>query len=163
MDTESSDYNQAVSNLGSMHPDKFLIKQFSLHSENKVGRLNDLFNIMNQNEVFIMAITTIDSTDTSIIRIVVNYPQRTRKLLKENNFYFSESNVVAVELSDCTEMHKITRALIQAEININYLYPFLSRPNDKSAITLSLEEHDLAIEIMLKSNLTLLTQDDIAR
>lgn len=139
------------------------IRQLSVYSENKVGRLNELTCILGANNVHIMALSSVDSTDSAMIRIVVDYTEQAIALLEENAFAFSESEVVAVELNTEADLKKVTSALVETEINIHYIYPFLTRPGGKSALVLRLEDNDLAIDVLKAHQLKVLSQEDITR
>ncbi len=137
--------------------------QFSIYADNKVGRLNEIIRLLSNHEVHIMALSILDTTDSSIIRIITDYPDEAKKLLKENQFSFVMSDLVAVELVSTIEIEKVTHALVQAEINIHYIYPFIYRPNNTSALAISLEDNELAAETLTRHQLKLLGQNDITR
>ena len=137
--------------------------QFSIHADNKVGRLNQIIGLFSVHEVHIMALSILDTTDSSIIRIIVDYPEEAQKLLIEHQFSFVQSELLAVELASEADIKKVTSALVQAEINIHYTYPFVARPNDRSALAISLEDNDLAAETISLHQLKIIGQDDIAR
>lgn len=139
------------------------IIQFSIFTDNKVGRLNVLLRLLNKQDIHIMAITNHETTDISIIRCVVNYPDETRWLLKKNDYAFSEHELLAVELDNPGQLKLITTALMEIEMNILYLYPFLVRPHDKLAVAVRLEYNDMAYEVLNKHGLKILSQSDIAR
>lgn len=146
-------------NPGAFQP----VIQFSIHADNKVGRLNELVGLLSVHEVHIVALSILDTTDSSIIRIIVDYPEEAQKLLIEHQFSFVQSELIAVELSREEEIKTVTCALVQAEINIHYIYPFLIRPNGRYALAISLEDNDLAADTLQRSQLTIIGQDDIAR
>lgn len=137
--------------------------QFSIHADNKVGRLNEIIGLLSIHEVHIMALSILDTTDSSIIRIIVDYPEEAQKLLIEHQFSFVQSELLAVELASEADIKKVTAALVQAEINIHYTYPFVSRPNNRSALAISLEDNELAAETIALHQLKIIGQDDIAR
>ena len=137
--------------------------QFSIYADNKVGRLNEIIRLLSDRKVHIMAISILDTTDSSIIRIIVDYPDEAKKLLEEYMFSFVISDLVVVELVNALELEKVTNALVQAEININYIYPFIFRPNNSSALAMSLEDNELAAETLTRHQLKLLGQNDITR
>ena len=139
------------------------VYQFSIYADNKVGRLNEIIRLLSDREVNIMAMSILDTTDSSIIRIIVDYPKEAKKLLGEHMFSFVMSELVVVELISTEEIKKVTNALVQAEINIHYIYPFIFRPNNCSALALSLEDNELASETLTRHQLRLLGQNDIAR
>ncbi|NQY32039.1 MAG: acetolactate synthase [Coraliomargarita sp.] len=137
--------------------------QFSIHADNKVGRLNEIIGLLSVHEVHIMALSILDTTDSSIIRAIVDYPEEAQKLLIEHQFSYVQSELVAVELDSEADIKRVTCALVQAEINIHYTYPFISRPMGKAALAISLEDNDLAADTLARHQLRVIGQDDIAR
>jgi hypothetical protein len=139
------------------------VKQFSVFAENRVGRLYDLTLLLKDNDVHVMAITVLDTTDSSIIRLVVDDPQKARELMVNNDFPYSECDILAVELTDESQLKGILSALLEAEINIHYVYAFMKRPADKAALALSVEDPDIASQALSQRGHKVLTQRDISR
>ena len=139
------------------------VKQFSVFIENRVGRLYDLVALMAAHNVHIMAMQTIDNTDSAIDRLIVDDPDRARSLFCENGFAFTECDVLAVEFADETHLKSLLGALLAVEVNIHYIYPFLLRPEGKFAVALSLEDMDLATQSLNTNGFKVLTQRDISR
>lgn len=137
--------------------------QFSIFAENKVGRLNEVILTLASGDVHIMALCTIDTTDSAIIRIVVDYPEVAERLLREKHFAFDTTHVMAVEIVGEHELKKITCCLLQAEINMHYYYPFLFRPNGKYGLVMRVEDQELAEDVLRRNGLTVLARSDIAR
>jgi hypothetical protein len=137
--------------------------QFSIHADNKVGRLNEIVGLLAVHEVHIMALSILDTTDSSVIRIIVDYPEEAQKLLIEHQFSFVQSELLAVELCSEADIKKVTSALVQAEINIHYTYPFVCRPNNRTALAMRLEDNELAAETITLHQLKIIGQNDIAR
>ena len=146
------------------HPGPFRpVLQFSIHADNKVGRLNELVGLMSEHQVHIMALSILDTTDSSVVRFIVDYPQEAKKLLTQHQFSFVQSELVAVELDKESDLKQVPNALVQAEINIHYVYPFLIRPNGRYALALRLEDNDLAADTLQRHQLKVIGQNDIAR
>jgi hypothetical protein len=139
------------------------VKQFSVFAENRVGRLYDLTTLLGDNNVHIMAITVLDTTDSSIIRLVVDDPDKARELLISNDMPYGECNLLAVELSDESELKGVLAALLEAEINTHYVYSFIKRPSDRSALAISAEDQDTAAQALGKRGFKVLQQSDISR
>ena len=139
------------------------IWQLSVFADNKVGRLNDLLKLFSAHDLHVMALSTQDSTDSTIIRLLLDYPKTACSLLKENNYFYTQCQVIGVEFNDESELKGITAALLQAEINIYYVYPFIMRPNGKCALVISLEDIDLAADVLNGHQFKVLTQADITR
>lgn len=139
------------------------VKQFSVFIENRVGRLHELTAMLAKHNVHIMAMTTLDTTDCAIDRMVVDDPERARELLAANNFFFTECDVLAVEFPDESKLQGIFKAFYEVEMNIHYVYSFVSRPRGKCGLILNVEDLDLATQSLSNRGFKVLTQRDIAR
>lgn len=139
------------------------VKQFSVFIPNKVGQLHDLTVLLAKHNVHVMAMTTLDTTDCAIDRLIVDDPDAARKLMLANKFSFTECDVIAVEITNESQLKDVLNALFTVEINIHYLYAFLMRPEGKSALALNVEDTDLATSALNTRGFKVLTQRDIAR
>jgi hypothetical protein len=139
------------------------VKQFSVFTENRVGRLSDLTTLFKANDVHIVALTVLDFTDTTILRLVVDDNDKARELMVNNDFPYTECDVVAVEISDEADLREVLAALLEAEINIHYVYSFIKRPEGRSALVLNIEDPDVAAQSLNNHRFKVLTQSDIAR
>jgi len=139
------------------------IIQFSIFADNKVGRLNDILGLLAERDLHALALATLDTTDSTIIRVIVDYPEIAREVLHAHNYNFNEVEVVAVEIPGVEHLYRVTCALVQAEINIHYIYPFLLRPHNKSALAIRIEDEDLAKDTLTRNQIKVLTHSDLAR
>ena len=139
------------------------VKQFSVYTENRVGRLFDLTKLFKTYNVHIMAITTLDTTDSAIVRLVVDDPDKARELMVNNDFPYTECDVVAVEIDGEADLKAVLSALLEAEINIHYVYSFIKRPEGRSALLLNIEDADIAAQSLTKRGIKVLSQRDISR
>ena len=136
--------------------------QFSVFTPNRLGRLHVLIGMLGTDGVHVLALTVLDTTDSSIIRIVVDDPERARELLVREGFPFTESTLLVVEVNP-TELGRLMAALLEAELNINYLYSFITHPQGKSILALSMEDNDLADQALRRHQFRTLKQTDISR
>ena len=139
------------------------VKQFSVFTENRVGRLHDLTSLLKAHNVHIMALTILDTTDCAIDRLIVDDPDKARELMVNNDFPYSESTVLAVEINDESDFNGVLAALLEAEINIHYIYSFMKRPEGRCALAMNVEDQDVAAQALIRRNFRVLTQSDIAR
>lgn len=137
--------------------------QFSVFLENKVGRLSDFTRLLAQNSIHIMAMTVLDTTDSSIVRIVVDDPDQASSVLFLQGYSFTQTVVLVVELDNVEDVPNLLSTILAAEINIHYLYPFIARPADKSALALHLEDLDMASDVLRQNQFRVLGQSDISR
>jgi hypothetical protein len=139
------------------------VKQFSVFVQNRVGRLYDLTALFKGNDVHVMAITVLDTTDSAIVRLIVDDPSKARELMVNNDFPYSEGDILAIEIADESELKTVLAALLEAEINIHYIYSFIKRPEGKSALAINVEDSDVAAQALTTSGFRVLGQRDISR
>jgi hypothetical protein len=139
------------------------VKQFSVFAENRVGRLYDLTSLLSLHNVHIMAINVLDNTENAIVRLIVDDPEKTRELLVNNDFHFTEGDILAVEISAEASLKQVLAALLEAEINIHYVYAFTKRPEGRSAFTLHVEDAEIGAQALGHRGFKVLTQRDISR
>lgn len=139
------------------------VKQFSIFTENKVGRLNELVALLGRHDVHVMALNTLDTTDSAILRVVVDDPDRAGALFQEHDFPCALSELVVVEVNTEADLRLVLAALLQAEINIHYIYPFIFRPQDRAALAINADDADLAEHALARSGFRTLSQRDISR
>lgn len=144
-------------------PQRTPVKQFSVFADNKVGRMHDLVSALSEQDIHILGLATVDTTDSAMIRLIVDYWQPARNLFHGLSMAFALNDVVLAELHSTEDMSRVTRALMEAEINIHYMYPLLLRPNGHSGLVLRLEDQDLGEEVLRQSGIITLDHSDLAR
>ncbi len=139
------------------------VLQFSIFADNKVGRLNELVQRFNQRDIHIIALTQLDSTECTIMRVIPDYPEAARKLLHDHQYAFSETAMLVAEIASEADLKFLTAALVEAEINIHYLYSFIMRPNGKTAVAMNVEDAEFAESVLKARQIRCLTLHDVAR
>jgi hypothetical protein len=139
------------------------VTQFSIFTANRMGRLHDLIALLSSNSVHVLAVTVLDTSETAIIRIVVDDPQAARRLLADNSFAFTESQLLVVEINSATQLPELMSAFLEAEVNINYMYCFIPHPEGKSILGISMEDNDIGERVLTRHAFRVLRQSDISR
>lgn len=139
------------------------VVQFSIFTPNRLGRLHTLVNLLGSQNVHVLALTVLDTTECAIIRIVVDDPERARSLLQSHGFAYAEGKLLATEVNSTEELNKLVAALVEAELNINYLYSFIPHPHGKSIIAISVEDNEMAAQTLKRHHFSVLKQTDISR
>jgi hypothetical protein len=139
------------------------VRQFSIFTENRAGRLHDLNALLGNNEVHVMAITVLDTTDSAIVRLIVDDPDKARAILAREDFPYNEADILAVEITDQSDLKAVLAALLEAEVNTHYVYSFIKRPAGKSALALNVEDVEIAAQALNNRGFKVLNQRDIAR
>lgn len=137
--------------------------QFSVFTENRMGRLHDLIDLFNDHGVHVLALTALDTTDAAILRLIVDDTDRARHLLVDHAFPFTESDLLVVEIDSETRLKGALAALLQVEVNIHYTYAFITQPNGRSALALSVEDLELAATSLKQHQFKVLDRSDLLR
>lgn len=138
------------------------IRQFTVFLENKVGRLQMLLRALEMATGKIVALSIEESADTALARIICSHPDAARASMREANFYFMESELLAVELPPRTQhpLIGICSALLAAEINIHYAYPLLLHRRGP-ALVFYVDDPTLAAQLLVKNGFTLIGESDL--
>mgnify|MGYP000759029169 FL=1 len=76
------------------------VKQISVFVENKPGRLAELTEVLSKNGIDLRALSIAETEDFGIVRMIVDDSYKTACILKEAQYVFSITRVLAVELPD---------------------------------------------------------------
>jgi hypothetical protein len=112
--------------------------------------------------VHVLALMVLDTTDSAIIRVVVDDPDRARELLAVEEFPHTESTLVVAEVTP-SDLGRLMAVLLEAELNVNYLYSFIPHPQGKSFIALSMEDNEMAEHVLRAHQFATLKQTDLSR
>ena len=100
-----------------------ITKQLAIFLDNRPGTLARVADSFAEAKINIYAITTSDTVDHSVIRLVVSDYRRAMHLFEERGVLVVEDDVLMVEGSNKPgELARIARKLSAAKINIEYCY-----------------------------------------
>jgi hypothetical protein len=98
-------------------------RQFSVFLENKPGRLGEVASALAKAHVNIVAIDVPQSNENSLVRVVVDDPNKARSLLKRETFPFAENEVLLIDLAhEPGALAAAATRLAKSGINIDYAY-----------------------------------------
>lgn len=118
-----------------------MAKQISVFLENKAGRLSSVTRVLGEAGINIRALSIADTSDFGILRIIVNDPERAYKILKEAGFTVSETEVIAVKVSDTPGgLAAVLEQMSDQNLNIEYLYAFLGTSGDDALVIFKVED-----------------------
>jgi hypothetical protein len=125
------------------------VKQISVLLNNIPGTLAKLSHILDLEDISIKAVSTASTTESSMIRLVVNDSDRAAALLSSFNFNFEITPVLAAEVPlHAGGMNAILKPLSKAEINIHYLYTTINRIGKETIIILGVDKLEEAREVL---------------
>lgn len=140
------------------------VRQFTIFLENRVGKMAFLLGKFEEVGLRINAFSVEESTDISLLRLIASDPDQARACLREHDFSFSETDVLAVEIprTNSLPLIKVAQALLSAEINIHYAYPLL-RAHAEPAIALYVDDLTLAQRILIRKGFRILGETDLRK
>ena len=138
------------------------LRQFGVFLENRVGALNDLMRHLESDDIRVMGLSIVDSSDSAIIRLVLNDYERGCERFRLATFTVFESDVIGVQLPDVPQPFvAICTALLQAEVSIHYSYPLFYQRAGRGSIVLYVDDIDQALNALSENRLTIVTEKDL--
>jgi hypothetical protein len=138
------------------------VRQFNVFVENRLGNLLNVIRRFETSDNRIVSMTIVDSADCAIIRIVLSDPERAVEVFQLAGLQFAESDLLVVQLPDSPQpLLAICKALLTAEINIDYAYPLLVGLHGRAALALHVEDHDMAAQTLDRHGFVLFTENDL--
>lgn len=137
------------------------VAQISIFLENRSGGLADIVDVLARNGIDIKALTLADMSDFGILRLIVDDPERTRKVLKDGGFTVEKTRVVAVEVPDRPGgLSDALHALRGKGINIEYMYSAARKSGERAIIVLRVDEVGKAAEALQGAGVAVLDRLD---
>ena len=138
------------------------IKQLSVFIENREGRLEEVLDVLKQNNVNIVSLSLADTSDYGLLRLLVTNPEVGKKALSENGFSAMLTDVLGVKLCHRVGyLQELLEVICQNNINIEYMYA-LSTGTDDASIVIKTSDLAKAAEVLKKTEVELVTQQEIA-
>ena len=76
------------------------VKQISVFLENRPGALAEFTRILEKSNMNLRALSLAESEDFGIVRVIVDDPFETIRILKDEGYVCSITKVIAVEIQD---------------------------------------------------------------
>ena len=137
------------------------ISQISVFLANEPGQLTRVTSILSRAGVNLRAFTITESGDFGIIRLIADDPGRAHETLNEQGLTASQTEVIGIRILDSPgELDRVTRALSDEMININYAYVGVAGDGDVLLI-LKLDNAGRATEVLGSLGIKVLSQADL--
>jgi hypothetical protein len=106
----------------------FIIRQISIFSENKPGRLAAIAKALQDERVNILAFSIAEADGFGVVRALVDHPDRAYSHLTTLGFNVAFTDVIAVKMRDEPGgLYEIAKVLGDNRINIEYSYAYSGR------------------------------------
>ncbi len=140
------------------------IKQLTVFVENRKGTMVSVTDILSQKNVNIRALSIAETQDFGILRLIVNDNETALKALEEKDYLIKAIDVVGVKIGDAPG--KLTAALDvldKADINVEYLYAFMTRTEKHAYVVLRVEDNAAAEKVLVDAGFHLITDADVSK
>jgi len=138
------------------------LKQISIFLENKKGRLWNALTILKNAGINIRALSIADTSEFGILRLIVPEPEIAKKALEKGNFVVRDNDVIAIGVPDKPGgLDGILEVLNKADINVEYLYAFVSKQEEQAIVVLRTEDIDAGIEALENGGVKVLSPEEV--
>ncbi|QQL44147.1 acetolactate synthase [Sulfuriroseicoccus oceanibius] len=140
------------------------VMQFSVFLPSKLGTLMRLVKLLEGAHVQVLGMSLHDSTDATVVRVVVSDPDIVEQLFYERGIPFSSLEMIAVELADgAAGLGRCLSALLEGEVNLLFSYPLMNRPGLGTVIVMHVEDTPFGINVLQRNGYKVLFQGDLTR
>ena len=138
------------------------LKQLSLFLENKPGALGRPVRLLAKARFNILTLSIADAHQFGILRLILRDWEKAKKLLEKNGFVVRVTDLVAVEVSDQPGgLSKILEVLEKARINVEFLYAFTEKRENKAVLVFRFDDPDNAIKILRQRKVNVVAGVDL--
>lgn len=138
--------------------------QISVFIENKEGRIKHAIDTLAKAGINIRALSVGDSSKYGILRLIVSDNEKAIKSLEDEGFIVKESEVIAITVPDEPNgLNKTLSILDDANINLEYIYAFVSSNPGEALVALKVEDTQKAIDAFEKSNANILKEEELEK
>lgn len=133
------------------------VAQISIFLENRSGGLADVIDALARSAIDIKALALADMADFGILRLIVEDPDQTRKVLKDAGFTVDKTPVVAVKVPDHPGgLSETLHALKKRGINVEYMYSAARKVGEHAIVIFRIDETGQAREALQAAGVTVL-------
>ena len=138
------------------------VTQISVFVENKEGRIKKAIDTLAKANINIRALSIADTTKYGILRLIVDDTEAAVETLEKDGFIVKENEVIVLLVPDKPNGLNSTLAIFdEQDINLEYLYAFVSNKPDEAVVAMRLENMDKAIKAIEDSDIKMLDESDL--
>lgn len=126
-----------------------ITRQLALFLDNRPGMLAKVCDVLAAEKINIFAISTSDTVDHSVIRMVVSDPDRALRVFEEHGTLVVDDDVLMIEGGNRPgSLADISRKLAASKINIEYCYCATSPSAKKGLLIARVSDARRALKIL---------------
>ena len=140
------------------------VKQISVFLENRPGALAEFTRILEKSNMNLRALSLAESEDFGIVRVIVDDPFETIRILKDEGYVCSITKVIAVEIQDKPgALVRMLNILGDNQVNLEYSYAFLAKKANSAFMILRVEDNEKAIKVLTQNGIRPICHDDMEK
>jgi len=141
-----------------------MVNQLSVFLENSKGRLSQMARVLSDSDIDLLALSIADTTNFGILRMIVNDDKAAVKVLKEHGYTVNLNEVLVVVVPDHPGgLSGVLDVLADADVSVEYLYSFVSKPKESALIVFKVDDVPLAIKELQSKQVSMLSMDDLIK
>ncbi|HNJ81146.1 MAG TPA: ACT domain-containing protein [Methanoregulaceae archaeon] len=138
-----------------METDRYVIKQISIFSENRPGRLAAIAKALTEENINILAFSIAEADGFGVVRALVDKPKLAYDKLTGLGFNVAFTDVIAVKMRESPGgLYEIAKMLANVQINIEYSYAYTGK--EGGVLILRVDDADQAVRLITSLGATLL-------
>ena len=139
-----------------------MIRQISVFVENQPGSMMNVTSVLTEAGVNIRAISTFDTPEFGIMRLVVDDPVCAKNSLTAKGFVTRVSNVIGVELKDEQgNLNQMLKILADGKINIDYIYSFVIREGKAPVMVFHTDDFEQAEKVLEAADVKIMEEEEL--
>lgn len=140
------------------------VRQFSVLLPNRAGALAAMVKLLRSLNVEVIGLSTQDSRDATVARLVVSDPETTEQLFMEKGIPHTTCELVVIAMREAGPgLLQCLDSLMIAETNIDFAYALMPSPEGQAMLAMHVEDYEFAVAILHQSGFKLMYQEDISR
>ncbi|MFZ5906717.1 MAG: ACT domain-containing protein [Nitrospirota bacterium] len=134
------------------------LKQLSIFSENKPGKLTKITKVLAEEGINILAVNIASSDGFGVIRFIVDKSEAAARKLRQKGFTVSLNEVLAIELVDRPGgLYEVSSVLSTRKINIENAYVLILGSRKKAFLIVDVHDIEKAKKLLQHENLRFFT------
>lgn len=138
------------------------IQQISVFVQNQRGHLRTPCEALARAGINIITLSLADTHQFGILRLIVPDWRQAKEVLEQAGFVVNVADVLAIEVPDHPGgLADVLQAVEQSGINVEYMYAFSERRNDKAMLVFRFEDADAAVAALRDCDLKLVSNVEL--
>jgi len=140
------------------------LKQISVFVENKPGQLSHTCRAMAKAGINITTLSLADTQQFGILRLLIQDHDTAMKVLQEAGCVVKLTDVVAIAVPDRPGgLADVLEAIESAGINLEYMYAFTYRRQEKGLMVFRFEDPDQAVQVLSQAGFEVVGGEELTR